>query len=32
MPGNEPDQFLLAMTPVAAAAASKATADTPTCP
>jgi hypothetical protein len=32
MPGDEPDQFLLAQTPVAAAAARKAAADTPTCP
>jgi hypothetical protein len=32
MSGDEPDQFLLEQTPVAAAAASKAAADTPRCP
>jgi hypothetical protein len=32
MPGDEPDQFLLAQTPVAAAAARDAEADTPRCP
>jgi hypothetical protein len=32
MPGDEPDQFLRAMTPVGAAAARRAAADLPPCP